>query len=658
MKPLDTVQRQKLGPAESPQPRPWASLRRLPSGGGWLLLAALAVNGSCRGPDDVTEMAGASDSLQLARVDQEPGLDVPARPAAMPTRPEGPTADPGLLARQMAAYHEPRPKSVIDLQPYRSTDTIPIKSEASRVGTATLINLNPTVNAWYLLELRWADQATATSYHLENTRPAQQELVLDPSHPLGIVAATSNDRTPCDLWSPAASFPLDVAAASPAPYVPLCGGHVLLRQATQGRRTTVERVTDFLRDHAWSGEQLTVLVRTMFFQDAFLQRRELTTATAPGAQPEPSAPRPARLDSAYLDSEVTPTLLGIALADHPDGTFRIGRWHVAEGNPGIFVSLIEPSVVARDILNNPDRVSALDAVEAGALVYLVAFDLHQFDVGFALGTDHPRVAWSPRPPPEAQDETLPGPDGIATVAPLVGTGIVRPSAAEGIAATFAGGFKRTHGAFRYGDLAFENHGTHYGFVEQGTVLSKLQPGLSTLVVYDDDTVEMKTWTVDDAARLRHVKFARQNGVPLIERDVAAGSGRPGELVGRWGPGNWSGSQDGDLRSVRGGACLQEEGDRRFLIYGFFSSATPSAMARVFQAYECSHAMLLDMNALEHTYLALYRVLNGDLKVEHVIKGMDVLDTRDGDNVLPRFLGLSDNRDFFYLVRRAAPGAEP
>jgi len=26
------------------------------------------------------------------------------------------------------------------------------------------------------------------------------------------------------------------------------------------------------------------------------------------------------------------------------------------------------------------------------------------------------------------------------------------------------------------------------------------------------------------------------------------------------------------------------------------------MARVFQAYQCGYAMLLDMNALEHTYL--------------------------------------------------------
>ena len=47
---------------------------------------------------------------------------------------------------------------------------------------------------------------------------------------------------------------------------------------------------------------------------------------------------------------------------------------------------------------------------------------------------------------------------------------------------FTGGFKREHGAFRYGDLAQKNHGSHYGFVENGVVFSKLQPGLATIIV--------------------------------------------------------------------------------------------------------------------------------------------------------------------------------
>jgi hypothetical protein len=93
---------------------------------------------------------------------------------------------------------------------------------------------------------------------------------------------------------------------------------------------------------------------------------------------------------------------------------------------------------------------------------------------------------------------------------------------------------------------------------------------------------------------------------------------------------------------------------RFLIYGYFSSATPSAMARVFAAYRCRYAMHMDMNALEHTYLAVYRRDGGRLLVQHLIQEMNVLDKTEGGQYVPRFLGYADNRDFFYLMRRPAP----
>ena len=75
------------------------------------------------------------------------------------------------------------------------------------------------------------------------------------------------------------------------------------------------------------------------------------------------------------------------------------------------------------------------------------------------------------------------------------------------------------------------------------------------------------------------------------------------------------------------------------------------MARVFQAYRCDHAMLLDMNALEHTYLALYRRAGSQLFVDHLVKGMSELDKSASGEVIPRFLGYADNRDFFYVTRR-------
>ena len=75
------------------------------------------------------------------------------------------------------------------------------------------------------------------------------------------------------------------------------------------------------------------------------------------------------------------------------------------------------------------------------------------------------------------------------------------------------------------------------------------------------------------------------------------------------------------------------------------------MAEVFQAYRCSYAMMLDINALEHTYLAVYLRHGNKVGVEHLIPGMKVIDKTSRGQLIPRFIGFPDNRDFFYLIRR-------
>jgi hypothetical protein len=64
-------------------------------------------------------------------------------------------------------------------------------------------------------------------------------------------------------------------------------------------------------------------------------------------------------------------------------------------------------------------------------------------------------------------------------------------------------------------------------------------------------------------------------------------------------------------------------------------------------------MLLDMNALEHTYLAYYRRSGSEPAVDHLLKGMSVLDQSVGGQIVPRFLAYPDNRDFFYVMQRNA-----
>lgn len=565
----------------------------------------------------------------------------------------------GLLRMAGASDHSIGAQTtILDLQQFRQTSSIHIKSQKGRQGVATLVNLNPAISAWYLLKVAWNDGAPEVSFHLENAEPHKQRLLLNDKYSEGIVVAGGKNRYYCDLFD---SDLLDDAKASQRIYAPLCDGRVYLRNAAIGHRTNLEATTEFLREHVWGAEKIIGLGHILL-GDTQRETGKLETelpAAGPKADGSSELPFSARIDSKYSDRVLTSWNLGINLNGAETKGMTPGAWYAASETPGVYVSILQPNLIDPAILRGyRTRVNNLDNVEASALCYLVAFDLDRFDLEYALGTEHPKVGWSEHMLPQMKDPQAPGPDGIASIAPLISTGLVAPMDASKTIATFTGGFKREHGAFKYGDLALRNHGSHYGFIENGIVFSKLQPGLATIFVLDDGSVKMKTWEDTDNGMLARIKHARQNGVPVIEFDKVSRSPAPGPLVNRWGPGNWSGSEEVKLRTMRSGAGIQTNQGKRFLIYAVFSDATPSAMARIFQAYRCDYAMLLDMNALEHTYLALYRRSGSQMFVDHLLKGMSELDKAAAGEVVPRFLGYPDNRDFFYVMRRDIKGARP
>ncbi len=559
-------------------------------------------------------------------------------------------------------------RSIIDLQPARQSESVELTSTPDSRLTLELLQLNPAINAWLLLTLRPAPPSAPNIYHLENAAPQRQRVALDPTRP-GQITITASGATAlegkalvshCQLW-PGDS--LAQAQRSKRVYAPLCDGRLYLRNPVRGNRSTLEASTEFLRDHVWRGEEIVGFVRREFYQDAFAERADTaspttasTTASAASASrlaDAPGAPPSARMAS---NSPLMLAVAGLGISVGTQPPLLAGHWYPATGAAGVFASVAQPAALQSD----GGRSSALDPVEAKALTYLVAFDLTQLELGFALGTEHPRLGWSARARSEIAairpDGTggPSGPDGIANALPLVRTGLLSPALQSRVLATFTGGFKREHGAFRYGSLAAVNQASHYGFIEQGVVFSRLVPGLATLYILNDGQVGMKTWQPQDDARwLAQIRHARQNGVALVEPAADGGPPRFGALVERWGAGNWSGSADEHQRTLRAGACWLEQAGRQFLIYGYFSTATPLAMAHVFQAYGCQYAMHLDMNALEHTYLALYPRLDSRRAVKHLVPGMSVLDKGSGDALLPRFIGFADDRDFFYLLRREA-----
>jgi hypothetical protein len=552
-----------------------------------------------------------------------------------------------------------QPKTIIDLQPFRTTNSITIKGAKGDEGLAALINLNPNINAWHLVQLSRGD-APGENYHVQNAHHRTQRLSLGNSNPYGLAIAHGKESAVCELWSTDSRESLKESRRSAVPYAPLCNGKIYLRNPTKGHQSPVEAVTDFLRKEVPGGEEVVSFVRDTFYAYLYQKKAEqkVESRSAEGAPQAKTVNGPA---SALLDPKksyeaVKAVDLGIEMEDSISDRMVPGIWYAARDNPGIYVSVVVPGGIAPEILRSyTNTVSSLNDVESGQLVYLVAFDLGRFDLHFAVGTVHPEVGWSGHIPSQMRDKSLPGPDGINTIAPLARTGLINPMDAPRTVATFTGGFKRYHGAFKYGPLAVKNRGSHYGFLEEGVLLSTLQPELSTIYVLDDGRTDMKTWSQQDSSLLPRIRYARQNGVSIIEGfDQASHLSVPGQFVNRWGPGNWSGSADERLQTMRAGAALQEAGGKTFLIYAFFWSATPSAMARVFQAYQCRYAMLLDMNALVHTYLAVYRRQGSNLYVQHLIQKMNEADVTVKGRYVPRFLGFPDDRDFFYLTRKEAP----
>lgn len=565
-------------------------------------------------------------------------------------------ADDGTALLLDAATTEPdarsvptasaRAYSIIELQNFRQTT-----GGNSTAPSAVLTDLNPLQHAWYLLEIRPVD-GPAVVYHLQLPAPQQQRLLLDAADGSRLLITHPDGDTRCELRGENA---LALASMQKLPYVPLCDGQLYLRRRLRGAETSLETVVEFLRDRVWGGEFLVSAVKDRL-KDA---ERDVATFGANSTRSGSTfdGPRPARVAEAYATATIATERLGITVAT-PDNMLT-GQWYPARDQRGVFVSVMEPDAVAPEILQQQlGSVNALDGIERSALTYLVAFDLAQFDMAFTMGTDHPRVDWSPRAFASRARSDWPGPDGFATLQPLAMTGMVPPWQTTRTVATFVGGFKRDHGAFKYGAFSQRDNGNHYGFVEEGVVLSTLKPGLATLYVLVDGSVHMRTWTERDNAKLALVRYARQNGVALVERDHDSGESVPGLLVNRWGPGNWSGSSESSLRALRAGLCLARHDGRSMLIYAYFSTATPSAMARVFQAYDCDYAMLLDMNALVHTYLALYHQDREQTVIEHVVREMTQGDPVLRGEPVPRFLSTPDNRDFFYLTRRATPVETP
>ncbi|WP_239494705.1 hypothetical protein [Roseovarius amoyensis] len=543
--------------------------------------------------------------------------------------------DDAVRDKQWQDFLTDRSRSMREFQPFRTS----VQAVSADGAEVTLTSLNPKANTWFLVDVLDPSRSRQTvTYHLELADPEKTVLTLARGDDPALVFESDGIVARCTPWQ-GRTPELARAAGSDLPYAPICDNRAFVRNATRGARSSREAVSQFLRDNVVFGDDIVNLIKGSFYEDAYMSSGEVIAGGDAGEVA-------AALGKANLSSHpVIRTYFGFEL-EGAEGGVQAGSWYAVKDAPGVYASAMQPGMISPDILNRRGETHGLDGVERRADVYLVAFDLTQFEVGYEAGTDHPRLGWSSRPPGAARVRGLSGPDGFNTSDPIVRTGMLSPSLTERVAAAFTGGYKRDHGAWRAGDMAYSNKGHHYGFLSKGVIFSRLYPGLSTLFVLDDGSIQMRKWREADNALLERVRFARQNGVPLINDGV------PGDQVVSWLGGNWSGSAEADLRTLRGGACMKTVNGRQFLIYAYFSTATPSAMARTFQAYGCDHAMLLDMNSQDLTYMALYTREDRNVIPHHLVRGMAETDSRGRDGTpIPRFVSFADNRDFFYLLRK-------
>ncbi|MEK7689834.1 MAG: hypothetical protein AAB425_02310 [Bdellovibrionota bacterium] len=483
-------------------------------------------------------------------------------------------------------------------------------------GRAELINLNPNIGSWYLLSV-WDASGRGKSYHLQMVSNARK-LYLDVD---GLVVRGARSTTACPLFKDPTLMPATFSKV----YTPICAATVYVRIQKKGYSSVEEQRVADARNLG-----LGVLV------EAAKAARDVVT-TAEQAEFESASGREGIAISgpkaASVSSVAATGTTGLEIVNPKGNTGLIyGEWYPASNHPGMFVSHYTAKLVPKTILDSyPDRVKALSTEEAGALVYLAAIDLSKFKFGYSLGNDEPGLAGS-------QEPTIKSP--LATI------GMVPPHLINSVEATFVGGFKRQHGRINVGPHA----GKYYGLWEAGVEFSKLSEGLASAVITQSGGIYLGDWVEGGIAR-EQIKDARQNGVAVIEAMGADGIPVPGPLVSATnGSGNWSGDAEGNSLTQRSAICMQESARGKYLIFARFQGARPAAMARVFQAYGCSYAMSLDMNALMHTYFAMPRhdAATDSIVLEYLEKGMIGAEYPAKSK---RFLTAYSDRDFFYAVRR-------
>src|SRR5262245_29233429 len=115
--------------------------------------------------------AGALDARRAIHAEGTAGMTPrPSLALAASSVAAGSTQDAGTLPRsrsrapltQIEEYRARRDKSVVELQQFRQTMRLAVASLGGNLTAVDLVDLNPRIGAWYLLQLEAADGSEVT----------------------------------------------------------------------------------------------------------------------------------------------------------------------------------------------------------------------------------------------------------------------------------------------------------------------------------------------------------------------------------------------------------------------------------------------------------------------------------------------------------------
>jgi hypothetical protein len=232
-----------------------------------------------------------------------------------------------------------------------------------------------------------------------------------------------------------------------------------------------------------------------------------------------------------------------------------------------------------------------------AIVAVVAFDLSQVDLHYALGTKEPALADGPR-----------------------GSGLIPAELrqAERLLAAFNGGFMASHG--------------EYGAMADGLIALPAKNGYATVAMYPDGAVRIGNWneTIDPAGPFTSW---RQNARLVVADGVVNERVYTGSIV------VWGGNINGNIVTWRSGLGINEDNDVLYFLAG--SSMSMPTLAEAMTAVGVHNGLLLDINESWVHFAAVRPDGAGDLLAEPLFP--------EGMATWPdRYLRQSD-RDFFYVT---------